>query len=90
MIVEHLTGYFADFGESATWKTTPVTVIFNNAFQVAAGIVESTDPAITVQASEVPGVAHGDQVSLRSVAYTVCGVDPDSTGALVVLQLEKV
>lgn len=91
MIVESLDAFFGEFGETATWKgSTSVTVLFDNAYQLSGGFVESTNPVVTVKASDVPSVAMDDALSVRSVSYTVQGIEPDSTGSILVLQLEKV
>lgn len=88
---ENLDAYFADFGEVATWKgSTLITAIFDNAYQLAGGLVEGTNPVIVVQAADVPGMALDDAIVFRSVSYTVKGIEPDVSGDIVTVQLEAV
>jgi hypothetical protein len=85
---EDVSLFFADFGETATWKgSTSITVIFDNAYQLAYGLVEGTNPVILAKAADVPGVAQGDAISLRSVNYTIADIEPDGTG-MTVLRLK--
>jgi hypothetical protein len=50
--------------------------------------VDSTDPAFTCAAADVPGVKQGDTVSIRGITYNVVDPQPDGTG-LIVLILSK-
>ena len=87
---EPLDSFFADFGERAIWKgSVSVTVIFDNAFNLSGGVVESTGPAVQVKADDVDDIAHGDAFRIRSTNYVVRGIEPDATGDILTLQLEK-
>lgn len=89
MFAEPLDVFFSDFGESAVWNGSAVRVIFDNAFNLSAGLVESTGPAVQVKAADVDGVKHGDSLKVRSVSYVVRGIEPDVTGDILTLQLER-
>lgn len=89
MFAEPLGAFFGDFAEPATWKGAPVSVIFDDGHYLTGGVVDSTDPMVQVQAASVPGVAHGDAIVLRSVSYRVRGIEPDVTGQVLTLQLER-
>jgi hypothetical protein len=86
---EPLDVFFSDFGEVAIWKgSVSVTVIFDNAFNLSAGILESTGPAVQVKADDVDGIAQGDAFRVRSTNYVVRGIEPDVTGDILTLRLE--
>jgi hypothetical protein len=88
--VEHLGGYFSEFGEVAIWKDLhSVDVIFDNQFNLSNGVVESNAPAIMVEAAKVQGIAHGQNFEIRLVQYKVVGIEPDTTGGLLFVKLEK-
>lgn len=42
--------------------------------------VESSGPRFSCAAADVPGVDHGDTLTIDAVAYTVRGVQPDGAG----------
>jgi hypothetical protein len=85
---EPLDVFFSDFGEVAIWKgSVSVTVIFDNAFNLSGGILESTGPAVQVKADDVEGIAHGDAFRVRSTNYVVRGIEPDVTGDILTLKL---
>ncbi len=86
---EPLNSFFADFGEEAIWKgTESISVIFDNAFTLTGGIVEDSKPAVTVQSSEVVGVAHQQTISIRNIEYKIVEVQPDENGGTTILLLE--
>ena len=90
MLAETLDAYFVDYGEPGIWKgTVEVMLIYDNAYQLSGGLVDSTNPAVTVQSLDMPGIAQDDTLSVRGVAYTIQGIEPDATGALLTLQLER-
>lgn len=87
---EPLDVFFADFGETAIWKgSVSVTVLFDDGFNLSAGLVESTGPAVQVKADAVDGIAHGDAFRVHSTNYLVRGIEPDVTGEMLTLRLER-
>ncbi len=93
--VEPLSSFFADYGEEATWEPSRwrrniITAIFDDAFTLTEGIIEDSQPAVTVQSSEVAGVAHEQIIRLRDTKYKIVGVRPDESGGTTVLLLEAV
>lgn len=90
MFAEPLDSFLSDFGEKAIWKgTVSLKAIFDNAFNLSGGVVEGTNPAVLVTAASVDGVAHGDAFRIRSTNYVVRVIEPDVTGNILTLQLEK-
>lgn len=51
--------------------------------------VESSEPSVHVKTSDVPSIAHGDAMTVRGIAYTVCNIRPDGDGVTQCL-LERV
>lgn len=88
---ESLGGYFADFGEIATWKgTTDIVVIFDEESLVVLGEVETTAPSLQVIAEDVPGIKRGDSIVVGGGNYTVASKpQQDITGKLLTIALEK-
>ena len=88
--VEHLGGYFSDFGEVAIWKgKIPITVIFDNEYNLSNGIVDSLSPAILVEAVNVVGIKQGQTIKIKTTTYQIVGVEPDATGGLITARLAK-
>ena len=50
--------------------------------------MEGSAPTFWCAAADVPAVAHGDALTIRSVDYLVVNVRPDGTGVMV-LRLQK-
>lgn len=101
MFAEAFSGFFSDFAVPATLEgvDVPSGVIFDAAYAEPLGTyAEATGPAVTVIASEVSSVAHGQTLIISPSAlpervvpggnYIVRGVEPDGTG-IVVLRLQK-
>ena len=90
--------FIGTFDEEAIYTpsggtATPITVIFDNEYQVAQftqaeSQIEASGPRATCREADVAGVAHGDALQVRGVVYTVAEVHPDGTG-LVVLVLSR-
>ena len=78
---------FLDFGTVATIGAASVNGIFDNITLSEFGILGS-GPKFLCKASDVPGIAFGQAVTIEAVAYTVTEVRPDGTG-LVELILDK-
>ena len=85
--VEDAAPLFVDFGVTATVGATAVNGIFDNATLAEFGILGS-GPKFLCKASDVPGIAFGQAVTINSTAYAVTEVRPDGTG-LVELILDK-
>lgn len=95
MIADDLTPFFAtaDFAESCTiGGVTGVGIFANDYVAVDVGspvAMASTEPALTIRASDFPAVARGTAVVVRGVNYTVYGPpEPDGAG-VVLLRLRK-
>lgn len=73
-----------DFAREFTNTRTGLTinVLFDNAFIVVIGDVETTRPAITVASVDVPGVLHEDTFTnlTTSIVYKVKNIQPDGEG----------
>ena len=79
--------FFMDFGTVATIGAASVMGVFDCATAVEFGILGS-GPKFLCKASDVPGIAFGQAVTIESVSYAVTEVRPDGTG-LVELILDK-
>lgn len=87
-MVEHLAGFFADFGVTATLPSTAVVRgIFDASYQDVLG-VSNDGPAFTVGTADVASLDHGDTITIGASAYTVRAIEPDGTG-MTVLRLER-
>lgn len=78
-MIEHLDGYFNDFGESVVFGTSTTTAI------VDMPTIEMVDALarevlLTVPEVDVSGVSAGSTVTVRAVAYKVRTVAPDGSG----------
>ena len=98
MAVEEMAEFFAldEFAQAATFTPSggsgvAISIIFRNEFYAVdegSVAVETTQPVITVQTSEVPNLAHGDTIATGGITYNVIGVRPDGTG-ITEIALEK-
>jgi len=95
MFTEPLADFFstAEFAEEALWSAGgTVQVIFDNGY---AGVqfgqleVASLGPVAYIRASQVPGLASGQTLTIRGVAYTTRAPEPDESGNLLVVRLIK-
>lgn len=88
--------FVGSFGEPATWSVDgglPVAIsgIFIEPFTLVdlEGIgVDGSSPTLHVRADDVPSIAHGHAISVRSRQFTVTDVQPDSKG-MVKLALQE-
>lgn len=64
-----------------------VNVIFDADYQDPLG-VESSGPMAEGKASDFSGVIQGDTLTINSIAYRICNIQPDGTGWLT-LKLRK-
>ena len=75
----------------AAAQVVAIVVVYNNLYflEDAGNVgVETSQPIVTVESAKVPGVAHGDVITIESENYNVVGVRPDGTG-ITELVLEK-
>ena len=87
MFTENLSAFFADFGEPAILGGGTVQAIFDKAYLADFNIIEGSNPMALCIDTEIAGkVAHGTQITIRSVNYTIREAQPDGNG-LTVLQL---
>ena len=72
----------SDF-DQAIWGGVSINGVFNNNFYPSSmqeGIVETSSPEFTCKTSDVPGVAHGNEITINNKVYKVIGVQPDNAG----------
>lgn len=78
---EHLTGYFTDFGLTATVGGVSVRGIFNNGYAAAlGGIVAGSAPVLKCVQSDVPIATRGTSVVVNGTTYAVAEIQDDGTG----------
>ena len=75
-----------DFAVDAQFAGTTISGIFDESFIEVHG-VEGLHPVFTCILADVPGVSHGDALTIGDVTYHVQGVQRDGTG-MVALILE--
>lgn len=91
MIDPDIDAFFATdvFGQMATYTRSEypavsIPVIFDapgSAASLADGTeYETTAPKVLCRTEDLPGVAHGDAVTVGSRQYKVIGISPDGTG----------
>jgi hypothetical protein len=84
--------FFKDFAIDAEWMGKTIEAIFHNAYEAVTlfgSDIESKNPFIEVQDSDIQGIASGDTVTIDSVDYKVMGPpQPDGTG-ITLLMLSK-
>lgn len=90
---ESVTVYSGDFGSStygsdAFGGALPgFTAVLDREFVEVQGI-EGENPVLTCRTSDVPGLNHGDSLTVNSTGYTVRGIQHDGNG-LTVIVLEE-
>lgn len=91
MFVEHLPGFFVDFGETVTFvsgtSTTVGTAIFDNGYAEAFDAAGQL-PYLTTISADILGLGVGDTATVRGVSYTIRGFEPDGQG-ITAVRLEK-
>ena len=88
--------FFSDFAEPAVWKhgTAPektISVVFDDAAEDVDvyDTVSARNPRIYVMDAETSGMATGDPITVRGIAYTVApGRKPDGQG-ISLIRLKK-
>lgn len=94
MFQENLAEFFQeqDFAGTAVWnQTVSIPVILDREFirlNIGNAGVESSEPAVLVQETDIAGVAHGDILRINEENYIVRGIQPDGHG-LILLIMEK-
>lgn len=84
-------GTFLNTGEFAvdiTFGAGTIKGIFDNEFIESNQdeiSVEDLQPQVIVKSSDIPGLAHGDTMTIESVVYNVVGIQPDGTGLTLVI-----
>ena len=82
MFTEDLDTFFetSDFAETATFGSTPIAGIFDDAFASAMGIAGSA-PVFVCKSSDAISLNPGTStLVIRSSSYLVVGVEADGTG----------
>lgn len=75
-MVEHLEGYFSDFGETVTIAGNAVTAIFDGGYAETLD-ASGTAPSLLCIAADVAAVVVGDAVIRNAAAYTVRNILPE-------------
>lgn len=89
MLVEHLEGYFVDFGESVVLGTSTATGIFDAPYADALGVAGREFSLLCI-GTDVASVAVGSSATVRGTGFTVRGVLPEAPdGVMVRLFLER-
>ncbi len=86
--IDDLDLFFSDFAISADWNGKEIKIIFHNAYEAATLFgqdIESKDPYVEAQDSDVEGLVHGDVLEINSVSYQVREIRPDGTGITAVM-----
>lgn len=86
MYAEDLDTFFetSDFAETATFGSTPIAGIFDDAYANALGIAGS-GPTFTCKSSDATSLNPGTStLTIRSSSYLVVGVEADGTGVSIV------
>ena len=77
-----------EFADTVTYNSTSIAGIFDDAYKginMATGEIESTDPQVIVEASDISGIEHGATLIINSVIYYVTGIHPDGTGITILM-----
>lgn len=93
MFAEDLSAFFNP-GEFSVPCTLPGGVVVQVVFDdvggnfLGAGLMEASQPAVLGRSADLAGLAHGAEVRVQAVDWTVVQSQPDGTG-LTRLQLER-
>jgi hypothetical protein len=77
-----------EFAVDVTYLGDTIQGIFDDEFSSAVQGemgVESTVPQVLVRTSDVPNVAHSQEMTINSTVYKVIGIQPDGTGMTLLL-----
>jgi hypothetical protein len=81
--------FFADHGVNATLAGQAVRGYFSAAYAEPLGnAVASSAPAFELPAAAAPGAATGQALIVGGNTYLVRAIEPDETGAILLLRLE--
>jgi len=83
-----LPAFFTDFAIDAEWSGKTIKVIFHNAYEgvtLFGSDIESKNPFIEVQDSDIEGMAQRDVISITGTDYYVIGIQPDGTGITILI-----
>lgn len=91
MLSENLDAFLSDFGVVVTRGSATTTGVLDMPSEViAGGMVITTDYALTVKSSALPGLAYGDALTVDGAAYTVREVRAQDDGKFSIVYLSKV
>ena len=77
-----------EFGVNITYDAGTIKGVFDNEFIESNQdeiSVEDFQPQVIVKSSDIPGLSHGDTMTIESVDYNVIGIQPDGTGLTLVI-----
>lgn len=85
-MTEDFTVFFnvEEHGTTASYDGTDIVGVFDREYADVLGM-EASAPTFTCAASDVPGVAHNDTLTIDGDVYTVRSVQPDGTGVVVLI-----
>jgi hypothetical protein len=87
---EDLTPLFADFGLLAVSGGHSANVLLDMpGEEIFGGMQQSTEYAITYRATDLPGLAAGDPITVDGVPYKVRQTTPQDDGKLIKANLER-
>ncbi len=78
-----------DFGDQATYKGNPINGQFFSGYENASPFesnVESRKTWFVVRSTDVPGVVHGDTITIGATVYTIMAIEPEDS-ELTILRL---
>ena len=88
---ENLGAFLADFGVTVTRGEDTTTGVLDMPSEViAGGMVITTDYALTIASSALPGLGYGDSLTVDGAAYTVREVRQQDDGAFSIVYMSKV
>lgn len=88
---ENLDVFLADFGVTVVKGSTTTTGVLDMPSEViAGGMVITTDYALTIKTSALPGLGYGDSLTVDGEAYTVREVRAQDDGRFSIVYLSKV
>lgn len=79
---ENLSDYFraGDFGTSAVFSGNGATIsgILDADYLEAMGRVQASEPMFVCATADVPGVVHGQTLTVGATVYKIVGVEPNA------------
>ena len=86
-MVEHMAGYFADFGIDVVIGAEALRGILDRPYHEVMGLVQGDRPTLVLPSADLPAIEVGDALTADGEGFTVQRIEPDGTG-LTRLQLE--